>query len=93
MAQPTVVMISPGFPGYMQYFTRALARVGARVVGIGDGAESDLPPAARESLAAYLQVRSYRDEAEVAHRVAEVAARTPIHRVECLWEPYMVLTA
>ena len=30
-----VLMISPGFPTEMQYFTRGLARVGARVIGLG----------------------------------------------------------
>jgi hypothetical protein len=32
----TVVMLSPGFPAEMAYFTRALTTVGARVIGIGD---------------------------------------------------------
>jgi formate-dependent phosphoribosylglycinamide formyltransferase (GAR transformylase) len=93
MNRPAVLMISPAFPGYMQYFTRALAQVGARVIGVGDGAEASLPSAARESLAAYIQVRSYRDEGEVAQRVGEVAASVPLHRIECLWEPYMLLAA
>ena len=31
-----VVMLSPGYPAEMAYFTRALAGVGARVIGVGD---------------------------------------------------------
>ena len=32
----TVVMLSPGYPMEMAYFTRGLAAVGARVIGVGD---------------------------------------------------------
>ena len=31
-----VVMLSPGFPFEQSYFTRALARAGATVIGVGD---------------------------------------------------------
>ncbi len=34
-----VLMISPGYPAEMQYFTRGLARVGAKVLGVSDQAE------------------------------------------------------
>ena len=30
-----IVMLSPGFPLEQAFFTRALARTGARVIGIG----------------------------------------------------------
>ena len=33
---PNVVMLSPGFPLEMAYFTRALAQTGATVIGVGD---------------------------------------------------------
>lgn len=88
-----VLMISPGFPTEMKHFTRGLANVGVRVVGLGDQPESALPPLAKESLSAYVQVGSFVDEAAVLARVAEVARTIEIHRVECLWEPYMVLAA
>ena len=50
-----VLMISPGFPAEMPFFTRGLARVGANAIGIGDQAQSVLPEIARESLSAYFQ--------------------------------------
>ncbi len=88
-----VLMISPGFPAEMPYFTRGLAQVGAHVIGLGDQPEAGLPPIARESLSAYLKVRSFADEGAIVQQVMEAAERVEIHRVECLWEPFMVLAA
>jgi len=88
-----VVMISPGFPREMQYFTRGLARQGADVVGVGDQPESALPDVARRHLSAYLTVESFQDEAAVVEKVAALAERVPVHRVECLWEPCLLLAA
>lgn len=86
-------MISPGFPNEMQYFTRGLAAVGAKVVGLGDQSESQLPDVARRSLSAYLHVPTFQDEAAIIEQVARFASQAPIHRVECLWEPYVILAA
>ena len=88
-----VLMISPGFPREMQYFTRGLRSQGANVVGLGDQPEDALPAVAREHLSAYLRVDSFSDEGKVVAKVADFAARVPIHRVECLWEPYVILAA
>ena len=47
-----VLMLSPGFPAEMPHFTRGLARVGARVIGLGDQPPEMLPRGgAREPLA------------------------------------------
>lgn len=88
-----VLMLSPGFPKEMQFFTRGLATVGAQVVGLGDQPESALPEHARKALSAYVQVRSFTDEADVLARVREIAGRVRLDRVECLWEPYLILAA
>lgn len=88
-----VLMLSPGFPRELRYFTRGLAEVGANVIGLGDTPRSDIQEPAASSLDAYVQVRSWQDEESILGRVADLAARVPIHRVECLWEPYMVLAA
>lgn len=85
-------MLSPGFPAEMPLFTRGLARVGARVIGVGDQPESQLPEPARSSLAAYFQV-SLADDAAVLALARDVAHRTPLSGVECLWEPFMILAA
>ncbi|HSG47315.1 MAG TPA: ATP-grasp domain-containing protein, partial [Longimicrobiales bacterium] len=88
-----VLMISPGFPREMAYFTRGLAAVGANVIGLGDQQESQLPDEARQAISAYLSVPSFRDEGAIVEQVADFASRVPIHRVECLWEPYVILAA
>jgi formate-dependent phosphoribosylglycinamide formyltransferase (GAR transformylase) len=85
-------MVSPGYPAEMAYFTRGLAAVGARVIGVGDQPPHALPPAAREALAHYEQV-SLTDEGAVMAALLGVARHVDIAQVECLWEPYMLLAA
>jgi hypothetical protein len=87
-----VVMISPGYPVEMSYFTRALAGVGATVIGVGDQPPHALPPAARESLTHYEHV-SLADEHAVLGALQGLARHARIDQVECLWEPYMLLAA
>ncbi len=88
-----VLMISPGFPVEQPFFTRGLARQGVNVIGLGDQHESQLPPMAREALAAYLQVNSFTDEGHVMSVVGDAHRRAGIHQIECTWEPYMILAA
>jgi biotin carboxylase len=88
----TVVMISPGYPAEMAYFTRALARVGARVIGVGDQPPHAVPSAARDAMAHYEHV-SLADEGAVLAALQGVARHAQIDQVECLWEPYMILAA
>ena len=88
-----VLMISPGYPPEMPFFTRGLAAVGARVIGLGDQPESSLQPPVRSALAHYVQVRSFADEQAIVAQVRELAKNVRIDRVECLWEPVMVLAA
>ena len=87
-----IVMLSPGFPLEMAYFTRALAAVGATVIGVGDQPEHALPAAARDALAHYEHVSLADDDAVLAalHGLSQHVA---IEQVECLWEPYMILAA
>ena len=88
-----VLMFSPGFPREMRYFTRGLAEVGANVIGLGDQPEAALEEPARSAVSMHIQVRSWLDEDAILRQVADVAKRVRIDRVECLWEPYMVLAA
>jgi formate-dependent phosphoribosylglycinamide formyltransferase (GAR transformylase) len=88
-----VIMLSPGFPGEMPLFTRGLAQVGAQVMGVGEQPEGALPDLARRSLVAYLQVESLWDEDRVIERVRRWTSGLEVHRVECLWEPAMLLAA
>ena len=87
-----IVMISPGYPAEMAYFTRGLAAVGARVIGVGDQPPSSLPDAARAALAHYEHV-NLSDERAVLAALQGLSQHVSIDRVECLWEPYMILAA
>lgn len=88
-----VLMISPGYPTEINYFTRGLAVQGARVFGIGDQPERDLPDLVRQHLAGYLQLSSLLDEAAVVKQVQQWKAAQPLEQVECLWEPGVILAA
>jgi formate-dependent phosphoribosylglycinamide formyltransferase (GAR transformylase) len=88
-----VVMISPGYPVKIPYFTRALAETGARVLGVSDQPESALPEEARHHLAGYLQVPNLQDEDAVVERVGRWTSPVRVDKVECLWEPGMLLAA
>jgi biotin carboxylase len=88
-----VLMISPGYPAEMALFTRGLARAGATVIGLGDQPADALPDAAKAALTHYVHTGSLAAEDHVAALVRELAGRTGIDQVECLWEPYMLLAA
>ncbi len=88
-----VLVLSPGYPFELGYFTRALARRGAAVLGVGEGSPAGLAPAAREALAAWLPVPSLFDEAAVVEEVGRWPAARGVDRVECLWEPGVLLAA
>ncbi len=88
-----VLMVSPGYPTEINYFTRGLAVHGARVFGIGDQPAGELPQIVREHLAGYLQVPSLLDDDAVVKQVREWKAAQPLNQVECLWEPGVILAA
>ncbi len=86
-----VLMIAPAYPVEMTLFTRGLARVGAKVIGVGDQPEGGLDPRAREALSGYIQIRSYQDEEDAVQTVLRSGYH--IDRVESQWEPVMILAA
>jgi hypothetical protein len=88
-----VLMVSPGYPAEMPYFTRGLAVTGARVIGLGDQPAEALPEVARHHVAHHIHVHSLWDETGVVREVQRFAGRVRIDRVECLWEPGMILAA
>ena len=77
----------------MPEFTRGLAECGARVHGVGDTPVEALPELVKRSLSGYVQVRSLWDSEQV---IAELSARLrgrSLDRIECLWEPGIMLAA
>lgn len=87
-----VVYLNPVHPVEMQDFALGLARVGARVLGVGDTPAHDLPDKARAALSDYLQVPRLLDEADVVRRVIAWLEGLRPDRIETCWEP-LVLTA
>lgn len=88
-----VVFLSPAYPPEMAQFTRGLAEVGARVLGVGDSAPESLPGSLRGHLAAYVHVPRIMDDADVIARVGRwLGGRRP-DRIETNWEPLTVLAA
>jgi hypothetical protein len=88
-----VLFLSPGYPSEMPYFVRGLAEVGARVLGIGDQPASGLPEITRRALGDYLRVGDLWDEDSLVAEVTRWLGRRPVDRVECLWEPGMLVAA
>ena len=88
-----VLIISPGYPADMPEFTRGLAQSGARVIGIGDQSPNDLPPLVREHLAHYIHVGSLWDSQIVSAAITEHMRGHDLDRIECLWEPGIMLAA
>jgi hypothetical protein len=88
-----VLLVSPGFPAEMPHFARGLAHVGAKVLGIGDSPLGSMAEDARASLSDYLQVQDLWNEAATVQKVREWVRGRTIDRVECLWEPGMILAA
>jgi hypothetical protein len=88
-----VLLISPGYPAEMPLFTRGLSELGARVFGVGDQPQAALDPELKRALHAYLCVKNLWDEEATARQIREWLAGKSIDRVECLWEPGMILAA
>ncbi len=88
-------MISPGFPADMPPFTRGLAEIGAEVIGVGDQPKAGLAPEVAQALSAYLPVAQLWEEESTVDEVSQwlSAQGVNVDRVECLWEPGVVLAA
>ena len=88
-----VLLISPGYPADMPEFTRGLADCGARVFGVGDSGAGSLPDLVRQSLSEYVQVRSLWDSGQVIGELHDRLRGRQLDRIECLWEPGIMLAA
>ena len=88
-----ILLLSPGYPADMPEFTRGLAEAGARVFGVGDSPIDGLPTMVRRSLSEYIPVRSLWDESAVIESLRERLRGQQLDRIECLWEPGILLAA
>lgn len=90
---PNVLFLSPHYPPEMQDFTRGLAEVGAKVIGVGDTPQNHLPPRVRKYLHGYLQIPGFHDENAAIATLLPALQSLKIHVVESLWEPCVILAA
>ena len=88
-----VLMISPGYPADMPEFARGLAESGATVFGVGDQSVDRLPELVRRSLSRYVQAASLWDAPRVIADLQSQLRGLTIDRIECLWEPGIMLAA
>lgn len=88
-----VLFLSPGFPSEIPEFVLALAKVGARVWGVGTDPVQTLPEKTRRSLHGYLQVPNLFDELDTVKRVQSWLNGRQMDRVEALTEYQVVLAA
>lgn len=88
-----VVLLSPSFPAEMAKFTRALAELGAQVLGVGDTPREELPGDVKPYLADYLAVPRILDEHDVMNRVSDWLRGRDVDRVLTNWEPCVLLAA
>lgn len=77
----------------MPEFVRGLAEVGANVFGVGDSPAASLPEVVQRSLSRYIEVRSLWDAVSVKAALADTLRGHSLDRIECLWEPGILLAA
>jgi len=88
-----VLLLSPAYPADMPEFTRGLAEAGVRVCGVGDTPLDGLPPRVRKYLDDYVAVPSLWDEDAVIGALRDRLRGRELDRIECLWEPGILLAA
>ncbi len=88
-----VLMLSPGYPADIPEFVRGLRENGATVFGAGDQHFDNLPELVRRSLSDYVRVRSLWDANQTATDLREKFRGRNLDRIECLWEPGVMLAA
>jgi hypothetical protein len=77
----------------MPEFARGLAECGARVYGAGDQPVGALPDLVRHALSEYVELSSLWDSATVIAELSEKLRGHTIDRIECLWEPGIMIAA
>ncbi|MEL6429793.1 MAG: ATP-grasp domain-containing protein [Planctomycetota bacterium] len=91
-----VLLISPSFPADNGHFTKALHELaGVRVLGVGDQPRAAMPDDVAAAVDEYLQVPDLWNEDDTVDRVRDWLHGLGIgpDKVECLWEPGVVLAA
>ena len=88
-----VVFVEPFFPSAQRHFVRALAEVGATVIGIGEFGATDLDGELAGWLHHYEQVRSVTDVDAMTAAVRAVQDKLWVDRIEATIEAHTLPTA
>ena len=88
-----VIFVEPSFPNNQRQFVRALAEVGATVVGIGETPKDHLSDDLRGYLMHYEHVGSVVDEAAMVHAVRTVQGLVWVDRLEATIEAHVMSAA
>ena len=88
-----IVFIEPSFPYNQREFVRALAAVGANVIGVGERPREHLDNEVKHWLAEYVQVHSVVDEAELLAAVKAIQNKLWIDRLEATVEAHIMTAA
>jgi len=88
-----VVFVEPFFPSNQRHFARALAEVGATVIGIGEYPVDALDGQLRDWLYHYEQVPSVTDVAAMTQKVRDVQAKLWVDRLEATIEAHTMPAA
>ena len=88
-----VIFVEPCFPANQREFVRALASVGARVIGIGERDKSVLDDDLRRWLTHYEQIGNVTNEGELAKTVKWIQGRANVERLEAVVEAHVMAAA
>ena len=88
-----VIFIEPCFPANQREFPRALAAVGARVIGIGERPKSALGPDLEGALAHYEQIGNVCDTDALEKTVRWLQGRAHVERLEAVVEAHVMSAA
>ncbi|MGH8958494.1 MAG: ATP-grasp domain-containing protein, partial [Acidimicrobiia bacterium] len=88
-----VIFVEPSFPNYQREFPRALAAVGATVIGVGERPRDWLDPEMQGWLTHYEQVGSVVDVEALEQAVRVVQSRVQVDRLEATIEAHVEAAA
>ena len=88
-----VIFIEPGFPANQKQFVRALAAIGANVIGIGERPYEWLDEETRSWLGSYQQISSVTDEAALEWAVRQAQEIQWVDRMEAVVEAHVLPAA
>lgn len=88
-----IVFVEPAFPANQRRFVRALAQVGATVIGVGESPADHLDEELRSWMRGYYRVDNVTDETQLDAAVAWAQERVWVDRLESTIESHQLAAA